>query len=184
LADGNNDIDDGSTVLTSPLLDASNPQTQLSYYRWFANRVGEHGGADVLVVEVSDDGGLNWIGLESVGPEGSEVRGNWFHKEFLIAQIPGMTNTDQFRVRFVASDLNDISVVEAGIDGFEMGTYFCDEVKCITDLDGDGTVGANDLAELLGAWGACAECPADFDGDGSVGPGDLALMLATWGLCL
>ena len=54
---------------------------------------------------------------------------------------------------------------------------------CPADLDGDGTVGASDLAMLLGSWGACAGCPADLDGDGTVGAADLAQLLGSWGSC-
>jgi hypothetical protein len=46
------------------------------------------------------------------------------------------------------------------------------------DLNGDGTVGAQDLAILLGAWGSSG--PGDLDGNGSVGPEDLAIMLGSW----
>ncbi len=52
------------------------------------------------------------------------------------------------------------------------------------DLDGDGVVGAQDLALLLGSWGPCPpqeDCPADPNGDGVVGPNDLALLLGNWG---
>lgn len=52
------------------------------------------------------------------------------------------------------------------------------------DLDGDGEVGARDLAILLGAWGLCpaeGTCGADLDGDGAVGPADLAILLGLWG---
>lgn len=49
------------------------------------------------------------------------------------------------------------------------------------DLDLDGIVGAADLAELLGAWGACEGCPSDLNGDGAVGPMDLAGLLGAWG---
>ncbi len=45
------------------------------------------------------------------------------------------------------------------------------------DLDGDGTVGAADLAILLGAWGTGS---ADLDGDGTTGGADLALLLGAW----
>ncbi len=54
---------------------------------------------------------------------------------------------------------------------------------CPADLDGDGAVGAADLAELLGSWGPCAGCPADFDIDGDVDAADLATLLGNWGLC-
>jgi hypothetical protein len=52
------------------------------------------------------------------------------------------------------------------------------------DLDGDGVVGASDLAQLIGSWGACdpeLPCPADFDGDGEVGASDLAALIGQWG---
>ena len=47
------------------------------------------------------------------------------------------------------------------------------------DLDGDGVVGARDIAILLGAWGSGGA--ADLDGNGSVGAEDLALLLGAWG---
>ena len=79
---------------------------------------------------------------------------------------------------------------------------------CRADLDGDGTVGAADLAILLGDWGlvdspanfngddegvACFDltflqgnwgdctCEGDADGDGVVGPSDQKIVLETWG---
>lgn len=47
------------------------------------------------------------------------------------------------------------------------------------DLDGDGSVGAQDLAVLLSAWGSKGG-PADLDGNGVVGAPDLARLLAAW----
>ena len=53
------------------------------------------------------------------------------------------------------------------------------------DLDGDGTVDADDLLALLAAWGPCPNpgepCQADLDGDGEVGTSDLLILLANWG---
>ncbi|MCH8053914.1 MAG: VCBS repeat-containing protein, partial [Planctomycetes bacterium] len=55
---------------------------------------------------------------------------------------------------------------------------------CPADLDGNGEVGAFDLALLLGSWGPCdGDCPADLDDSGSVGAFDLALLLGAWGAC-
>ena len=57
-------------------------------------------------------------------------------------------------------------------------TFHLNGVSLPGDLDGDGSVGFNDLALLLGAWGPCSgACPADLDGDGGVGFNDLALLL-------
>lgn len=49
-----------------------------------------------------------------------------------------------------------------------------------TDLDGDGVVGASDLAQLIGDWGQSGSA-ADFDGDGVVGASDLAQLIGDWG---
>lgn len=56
-------------------------------------------------------------------------------------------------------------------------------VSCPADLDGDGVVGASDLAQLLGSWGPCPSCEADFNFDGVVGAVDLAELLGNWGAC-
>ncbi len=50
------------------------------------------------------------------------------------------------------------------------------------DLDGDGVVGAGDLAILLGAWGG-GRSSADLDGSGVVDAADLASLLGAWGAC-
>ncbi len=55
---------------------------------------------------------------------------------------------------------------------------------CPADLDGDGAVGASDLAILLGTWGPVpTPDPPDFDGDGDVDAFDLAILLGAWGPC-
>jgi hypothetical protein len=56
---------------------------------------------------------------------------------------------------------------------------------CAGDADGDGFVDAEDIAQLLAAWGFCggAICPADFNGDGIVNGADLTFALANWGPC-
>lgn len=48
------------------------------------------------------------------------------------------------------------------------------------DLDGDGVVGAGDLAVVLSSWGAGGG-PADIDGNGTVDSKDLARILSSWG---
>jgi Tol biopolymer transport system component len=47
------------------------------------------------------------------------------------------------------------------------------------DLDGDGLVGAADLAILLGGWGSSGTA-TDLDLDGTTGPSDLAILLGAW----
>ncbi len=57
---------------------------------------------------------------------------------------------------------------------------------CPADVNGDGLIGLNDLLEVLGAMGPCAncdQCDADVDGDCDVDIADLNLVLVGWGLC-
>jgi hypothetical protein len=67
--------------------------------------------------------------------------------------------------------------------GFAGGRVFelTTDPGCLADIDGDGSVGAGDLAELLGSWGGIGA--ADLDGSEVVDGGDLTLLLSAWGAC-
>lgn len=52
--------------------------------------------------------------------------------------------------------------------------------SCPPDLNGDGNVGAPDLAILLGGWGSPA---GDVTGDGTTNQNDIAILLGAWGPC-
>ncbi len=177
--DCDSDVDDGSVTLTSPIMDASAEGSVISYWRWYSNTFGNGAFQDIFVVEVSDNGGASWVNLETVGPAGPEVDGGWFQKQFLVSDFVDLTN--QFRIRFIASDTDPQSVVEAGVDGVLLFSVDCGVPG---DLDGDGSVGANDLLILLANWGPCGDCSdcvADIDGDCTVGANDLLILLANWG---
>jgi hypothetical protein len=91
--------------------------------------------------------------------------------------------TDQVRVRFEASDLNAGSVVEAGIDAFQVMTFDC-ESPCPGDADGDGDTDQADLGILLTDWG-CDDpgngCAGDLNGDDKTDQADLGILLTDWG---
>jgi hypothetical protein len=83
--------------------------------------------------------------------------------------VPGVVDTG-----FGGAPVVDMGAFETTVDGASPSP----------DLDGDGMIGAGDLALLLGAWGPCAACigcAADLDGDCAVGAGDLAILLGAWG---
>jgi subtilisin family serine protease len=180
--DGNSDVDAGTTTLTSPIIDASAPDSMLAYYRWYSNNTGANPD-DVFVVEVSDDDGATWVNLETVGPDGPEAGGGWFHKEFLIADIAGIDNTNQFRIRFDASDLGFGTIVEAAVDGVDVFSFHCAGNPCPGDIDDSGDVGVTDFLAILAAWGPNPGNPADLNFDGSVGVPDFLAMIAHWGPC-
>ncbi len=66
-------------------------------------------------------------------------------------------------------------------NGEQSGSAYVFDISRLTttDLNNDGCVGAADMAQLLGAWGAGGA--TDFDCDGLTGAADLALLLGTWG---
>jgi murein tripeptide amidase MpaA len=167
------DVDGGSTTLLSPIFDGSAPETHIRYDRWYSNDLGGAPNSDSMPVQISNDGGASWTNLEVV----TENANAWVTRTFRLADV--IAPTASMRVRFVARDLGSGSLVEAGIDGFEVFTLGCDATG---DLDGDGDVDAADLAVLLGAWGPTggAGSAADLDGDGDVDAADLAILLGAW----
>ncbi|MGI9517473.1 MAG: hypothetical protein ACR2NP_10525, partial [Pirellulaceae bacterium] len=150
--DGNSDVDGGSTILTSPVIDASvtgGQEAILSYYRWYSNNTGSEPEADVFVVEISNNGGSSWTNLETVGPTGSEVGGGWFKKHFRISDV--LPPTSQMRLRFTASDVGTGSIVEAGVDGVQIQIAECDPPVTVPSggKTADGVVTGGQLSDVF-----------------------------------
>jgi len=174
----NSDVDGGTTILTSPVMDASGDSTVITYSRWYHNTFGGAPAADIFVVEVSDDGGSSWVNLETVGPAGAEVSGGWITKQFSLNEIPGFIPTNQFRIRFSASDLGDGSVVEAGVDGFELASFDCSN-PCVADINGDGALNFFDISAFLTLFGN-GDLAADITGDGVLNFFDISAFLSAF----
>jgi hypothetical protein len=175
--DGDSDIDDGYTYLTSPALDLSTGSALIEYALWYTNNAGSDPNNDLFKIWVSNDGGANYQLVEIVGPMSPS---GWNIHTFDVSDF--VVPTDQVRVMYEASDLNAGSVVEAGIDAFRVFEYECESV-CPEDLNGDDTVSVMDLLMLLDAWGACPDCPEDLNDDGTVNVMDLLMLLEAWGPC-
>lgn len=158
----NSDVDGGTTTLTSPVMEATDSSV-INYTRWYDNTAGSTPMTDTMVVEVSDDAGSSWVNLETVGPGGSEVSGGWITKQFSLNDIPGFIPSNQFQIRFSASDLGDGSVVEAGVDAVKLLSFDCN--PCVADLNGDGDLNFFDVSAFLTAFNS-GDLSADFTGDG------------------
>jgi len=172
---GNFDVDSGATVLTSPIIDASGGLASVSYSRWFFNGNGAH---DTLRVEISGDGGATWHLLEDVGPQGA---GGW---ESVTYPIPPALATNQFRIRFTASDLEAQAIVEAAVDAVRVNVISCENVgACPADWDASGQVNSNDISAFLSAWLDSVQngtLQADFDQSGQVNSNDISAFLSAW----
>ncbi len=63
----------------------------------------------------------------------------------------------------------------------------CDPVPpppCVSDLNGDCSVGFADILQVIAAWGACPpECPEDLSVNGHVGFDDILFVIGWWGPC-
>lgn len=137
---GENDVDGGTTTLLSPVLDLSGlTEPNISYWRWYVNSsVGSPDADDVFLVDVSNDGGSSWTNVETLDPTVHEQMGAWIQTSFRVADY--VKPTASVRMRFIASDLNNGSIVEAGIDDFEVTEVMC------ADCNGDGV---SDGMEIL-----------------------------------
>jgi fibronectin type 3 domain-containing protein len=121
---GDNDIDGGTTTLLSArfsLVGAASPA--IRYKRYYSNNTGATPGTDSWKVDLSTDDGASWTPIENTTASDAGLVFTQF--EFPLG---GIAPTANMRVRFVAADLADGSLVEAVVDDFELvdATGGCD----------------------------------------------------------
>lgn len=158
--EGDNDVDGGTTTLLTPLFDlVGAPLVTISYWRWYNNSFfqedGDEGNSpsqDVFTVDISSDDGANWVAVESVGPSGPETSGGWFLHTFHVGNF--VAPTDQVRIRYVASDFGNLSVVEAAVDDFQLAIVICGLVDC----NDNGIDDEFDIANCDPEDAGCQDC--------------------------
>ncbi|MEY3144157.1 MAG: hypothetical protein RLY21_2650 [Planctomycetota bacterium] len=85
-----------------------------------------------------------------------------------------------YRIAIGSRD-NAEGIYSQGVGAFTLTETGACGGGCSADLNGDGSVGAQDLAALLGAWDGPA---GDINGDGTTNAQDLGALLAAWGPCV
>ncbi|MEL6796265.1 MAG: choice-of-anchor B family protein, partial [Planctomycetota bacterium] len=168
---GNSDVDNGQTILTSPVIDGSaGGLLQFSYW------VGDIGGgpfdsADVFRVDLSTNGGSSWTTIRDL----DGATNSWVNDEIEIGDGTPFAATSQLRLRFIAADNDPQSVVEAGVDAISLKTFECEDVAdpCDNpaDTNGDGELTPADFNAWVIAFNAQAAA-CDQNGDGQCNPGD------------
>ena len=135
-----------------------------------------------------DDGAFLWECSADCG-----ILANWTLTDLNAVEVSGPCS-ENWKIKR-AYDVNDGGVIIAS--GVRLGGHgrhalllTPDPACCPADLDGNGTVGVNDLLILLADWGPCpncgscgVDCVADIDCDCDVGDPDLLILLGAWGPC-
>ncbi|MBI2280172.1 MAG: choice-of-anchor B family protein [Bacteroidetes bacterium] len=111
----NDDVDNGETILTSPVFDAtiySNPV--INYYSWFFNKGGSPFN-DYMTVKLSN--GTNTITIDSIIST-SSGNSSWISKSVQISNY--LTPTNNMRIIVSVNDIPAENIVEGGFDVFEV----------------------------------------------------------------
>jgi len=112
---GADDVDDGSSILTTPVMDLSNyNDPYLHYHWWFANDGGSEDLNDSFTISITN--GDETVELESI--TAALPLSQWMPSSFKLDDYIEMTNTMQ--VIFDANDNNPGHLVEAGLDVFSI----------------------------------------------------------------
>ena len=116
-ADHDVDPVDSTVVLTSPVFDLTGYiDPQLSYYRWFFDgALNGNQPNDQMTVRLTN--GITSVTLESILPN-DPGNGTWYFKTFNVASVIQPTANMQFSIE--TYDISPGSVVEGGLDGFEV----------------------------------------------------------------
>ena len=162
------DLDGGIASLTTPAFDGSG-DCFVNCWVWWSNDMGSAPLEDSMPISISNDNGATWTVMETVADnENAWIQHTWRIKDYV-------TPSATMKIRFAARDLGAGSIVEAGVDDFQVVRYGC---AVPGDFNGDGRVNGADLGTLLGNWGLPG--PTDLNGDGTTGGADLGILLGSW----
>jgi len=129
------DVDNGKTTLTSPVLNLQGRTSpRFAFWLWYSNDVGPIApNTNIFSVDVSNNDGISWIPVKTIGPAGEETAGGWFRHSFRVADFVPPTST--VRVRLVAADLTG-AIVEAAVDDVVVTATNCTPPPCYANCDG------------------------------------------------
>jgi choice-of-anchor B domain-containing protein len=114
---GNHDVDNGNTVLMSPVFDptAYFIDPVVNYTRWFSNTGGGGNPNDQMTVTISN--GSTTLTLETINAS-TPGGGSWVAKSFVLNGLIPITNTMQLIVE--TEDVSPGHIVEGALDKFSI----------------------------------------------------------------
>jgi len=127
---GAHDVDNGHTTLYTSTFNglAAGPDPLIEYYRWYTNDLGSAPGTDLWRTEISNDGGLSYLPVETT----SLSDNSWRRVVFFIKDY--ISPSALMRMRFIAEDTGQPSLVEAAVDDFRLLSF-----NGITGVDAEPT---------------------------------------------
>lgn len=148
---GADDIDGGYTSIISPVYDLSGyDDVLLTYFRWFTNNLGDNPSTDKFSVQVTNDGGDNWLFLENT----SLSNNSWERKRFILSDYIELSS--QIRFKITAEDVfnngdfgSGGSLVEAAFDDFSLLNIPFYSPSLAGDINGDMSVNVVDVVLLV-----------------------------------
>ena len=112
---GDDDVDDGSVILTSPPFDVTGMlDPHIRYKRWFFNAGGAGSPNDAMSVHLTNGDDTTQVELIGINPGSPQ----WLDSEIRI--LDHMALDTDMRLIVVASDLSPGHLVEAGLDLFQI----------------------------------------------------------------
>jgi choice-of-anchor B domain-containing protein len=114
-----NDIDGGSTILTSPMMDFSGDinKIDISYHIWFLNLENQNPANDEITIEITN--GTSSFVLHTI----EESKSEWSDLLEVTVSNEDIEFNNQMQIIVTASDGDPGHVVEAGIDVFNAFGY-------------------------------------------------------------
>lgn len=123
---GDDDVDNGETILTSPVFNVSTMlNAYVNYYRWFVNGGGSGSANDQMIVKLSN--GTTTATIETVTAS-TPNSSSWVSKTYKISDY--LTPTNNMRIIVTVNDGAPGHISEGAFDKFEIT---------------DGSVGVNEI---------------------------------------
>jgi hypothetical protein len=156
---GDADVDNGSVVLTSHAIDLTSiADPFITYARWFSNHSGGNGFQDTMEVDISPDG-VQWVHVETIGPDTSEVYGGWYEVAVRVSDF--IEPTSAVHLRFTVNDTGSFAHVEGAVDAFAISGLICTE--CTMPCDDGSPCTTNDTCVDGVCQGSGMTCPQSDD---------------------
>jgi choice-of-anchor B domain-containing protein len=115
------DVDNGSTIITSPVFNPLlYPNPQINYSRWFFNIPSSGPANDTLIISLTN--GITTVLLEKVVASTPPGMSQWVNRSFVISSYITPTSTMQLIV-YTADQVATGNALEAGFDFFSVSNF-------------------------------------------------------------